>query len=190
MDIKNLREMSRYRKGHILISIIVVILSIVYHKRFLNECSTNLETLSYIGTVATFIGVVIAVLEILHSVSISSSIRDESQKLLSRYKALNKASTSSECVLILDEVRREYSKGDYATALRCFQYFRRLYLTINYEDAEIKRGNPLDLCETFLQQMQHEDAKSPMPNSRKNRFLEAISTLKTNAEKIRHSKED
>lgn len=86
------------------------------------------DRLSYIGGIATFIGLVITGSEVLHAISISKGIRAEARALLAQARTVDRAALLSECLLMIDRINDDLIDRRHATALQTVQQMRRSYL--------------------------------------------------------------
>jgi len=86
------------------------------------------DRLSYIGGIATFIGLLITVSEVLHAISISKGIRAEARALLAEARKIDRAALLSECLLLIDRVNDDLIDNRRSTALQCVQQARRSFL--------------------------------------------------------------
>ncbi|MDN6327413.1 MAG: hypothetical protein L0J48_05220 [Alkalibacterium sp.] len=118
------------RIAYLLISAGVLLVSLFFKEKVIGN-DGYLNEFSYFGVVATLVALIVAVFEILHSVSVSKSIRDEARKILKQAQDVNGASFVSECLSVLDEANEHISGERYVLSLKCFQHFRRTYLRIS-----------------------------------------------------------
>lgn len=86
------------------------------------------DRFSYVGGVATFIGLLITVSEVLIAISISKGIRAEARALLTQARKVDRAALLSECLLLLDRINDDLTDNRQATALQCIQQTRRSFL--------------------------------------------------------------
>lgn len=87
---------------------------------------SSLNTLSYWGTVATVLALLLAIAELVHSIRTAKTLQEQTLTILHDVKRVENASTLSECVAELDNITREISSERYEAALAGFQHFRRL----------------------------------------------------------------
>jgi hypothetical protein len=85
-----------------------------------------LNTVSYWGTVATLIALLLAIAEIVHSIQTTKSIQEQTLLVLRDVKRVEDASTISDCVAAIDIITREVLSERYDAALGAFQHFRKL----------------------------------------------------------------
>ncbi|ANH69577.1 hypothetical protein [Mitsuaria sp. 7] len=86
------------------------------------------DRFSYIGGVATFIGLLITVSEVLQAISISKGIRAEARALLAEAQKVDRAALFSECLLMIDRINDDVIDKRFATALQGLQQVRRSFL--------------------------------------------------------------
>jgi hypothetical protein len=88
----------------------------------------SFDRFSYIGGVATFIGLLITVSEVLQAISISKGIRAEARALLAEARKIDRAALLSECLLLIDRINDDLIDNRRSTALQCVQQTRRSFL--------------------------------------------------------------
>ncbi|MDH0862909.1 hypothetical protein [Mitsuaria sp. GD03876] len=86
------------------------------------------DRFAYIGGVATFIGLLITVSEVLHAIGISKGIRAEARALLAEARKIDRAALFSECLLMIDRINDDLIGGRFSTALQGLQQVRRSFL--------------------------------------------------------------
>jgi len=86
------------------------------------------DRFSYIGGVATFIGLLITVCEVLQAISISKGIRAEARALLAEARKVDRATLFSECLLMIDRINDDVIDRRFGTALQGLQQVRRSFL--------------------------------------------------------------
>lgn len=89
---------------------------------------TALNTVSYWGTVATVLALLLAIAELVHSIRVSKTLQQQTLQVLRDVKRIENASTLSECISELDNITREISSERYDAALAGFQHLRRLMI--------------------------------------------------------------
>ena len=87
-----------------------------------------LNALSYWGTVATVLALLLAISELIYSMQTSKALQEQTLLVLRDVKRVENASTLSECIAELDNITREVSSERYDAALAGFQHFRRLLI--------------------------------------------------------------
>lgn len=113
-------------------SLVIIWISVVkYESFFPKQENITIDSLSYIGTIATVIGLLIAVLEVMHSVNVSKQIKDEASKILERAKEIEKASTTSDCLRYVNDAAKSIEQDNFEMALVTFRFFRTLNLRLN-----------------------------------------------------------
>jgi hypothetical protein len=111
--------MHKIRIAYAVISIIGVVVAYRY-AGFVTETASYMNYVSYYGTVATVVGLLIAISEVLHSVSVTKSVRDEARSIFDRIRRIESASSLSDCLAAIDDVSNSVSKEDYQSALKSF----------------------------------------------------------------------
>lgn len=109
------------------ISACIVWIAYQFHMEVLADREA-FDRLSYIGGIATFIGLLITVSEVLHAISISKGIRAEARALLAEARKIDRAALLSECLLLIDRVNDDLIDNRRSTALQCVQQARRSFL--------------------------------------------------------------
>ncbi|MBL8261354.1 MAG: hypothetical protein JNM58_02930 [Xanthomonadaceae bacterium] len=172
------------RFAYVFVSVAVAIAASRYKSDVLAS-TDSLNEFSYVGTVATVIGLIIAASEVVHSLRVSIAIRKEANKLFSAAKALDGASSISECLSSLDEVGRLISSEDYEFSLRCFQHFRRTYARVPGNGAEIVAiDTQLNDIELGLHQAVHTRPQAPLEKKKRIALSKGILSIKESLEKI------
>ncbi|WP_156545781.1 hypothetical protein [Cupriavidus sp. D384] len=100
----------------------------------------NFDIFLYAGTVATLVGLIIAVCEVLNGLRVSKSIQHEARSVLSQANRVDTAAGIGHCVSALNEVISYVNQNDYRFAWRCFVFFRKTYVRIFSKAAG--DGNP------------------------------------------------
>ncbi len=108
------------------------------------------DRLSYIGGIATFIGVLITVSEVLHAISISKGIRAEARALLAEARKIDRAALLSECLLMIDRTSDDVIAGRHRTALQGVQQIRRSFLRAAWPGPKVLSGKLAEV-EVLLQ---------------------------------------
>ena len=176
------------RAAYLLISMGILIASIAFKETVVGE-DGRLDEFSYFGVVATVIALIVAIFEVLHSVSISKSIRDEARYMLQQVRDVNGASFVSECLAVLDEANEHVSHERYVLSLKCFQYFRRTYLRISGPEKLVgKIDGALGDIEFELQKATHASAKSPLGKRKRAEIQSEILNIKRCLEEMNPAK--
>ena len=169
---------------YIIISLVLVKLAFCYKDTIVSDV-TVFNLFSYVGVVATLIALLIAISEVIHSISISKGIQEEAKKLLEQAQVIDVASLVSECLVVLDETNGHISGERYILALRSFQDFRRTCLRISGSDFLVyKESNILGQAELLLQQSTHTNAKSPLTKKKRIEIQETILNIKESIEQM------
>jgi hypothetical protein len=166
------------RLTYLVISMGVLFASLVFKEKIVGN-SVHFNEFSYFGVVATLIALVVAIFEVLHSVNVSKSIRDEARKILKLTLDVNGASFVSECLAALDEVNEHVAGERYILSLKCFQYFRRTFLRISGPENIVNQiDGALGGIELNLQQATHTTAKAPLAKNTKSKIQRDILAIK------------
>lgn len=153
---------------------------------FVNDRSNALDTFSYIGTVATLIGLIITICEIIHNISVSKSIKAETFAVVDRVKRVENASTVSECLAALDDVNSAISSNNYVMALKIFQLFRKLCLktgVVLESDPDENNIGILNSLEQKLMSATHSTDMTPLSPVQKSDLTKKTLVIKESIEK-------
>ena len=176
------------RFAYLLISVGVIVASLSFKEKIIST-DGYLNEFSYFGVVTTVIALVVAIFEVLHSVSVSKSIRDEARKILQQARDINGASFVSECLAALDEANEHVSGERYVLSLKCFQHFRRTYLRISGPENLVNVINGvLGEIEFSLQQATHTSAQAPLGKSKRTKIQKDILNIKKCLEEMNPAK--
>lgn len=176
------------RKGYAFISLAASGAAYYFRELFLLESSNPLTLLSYIGTIASLIGLFIAVCEVIHGVNVSKSIRDTASDLLEQARKIEQASGTSDCVSLLDDINHSLMSGDYKSSYKSFQHFRKLCIKLKPELDEVDTGK-LNALGTIEQELMSFAKGSPnsIPNARIKKTTDKILLLKQKIEEVKSS---
>ncbi|EMK3356893.1 hypothetical protein V8063_004759 [Vibrio parahaemolyticus] len=141
--------------------------------------------LSYIGTVASIIGLLIAVCEVIHSVNISKSIRETASDILDQAKKIEQASGTSDCISLLDDINHSLMSADYKSAYKSFQHFRKLCIKLKPELDEVDTGK-LNTLGTIEQELMvfTKGVSNSIPNAKIKKTTDKILLLKQKIEEV------
>ncbi|MHB1185695.1 MAG: hypothetical protein ACYC4A_13465 [Desulfobulbia bacterium] len=176
------------RIAYLFISAGVLCASLTFKDKIIGN-DGYLNKFSYFGVVATLIALVVTVFEVLHSVSVSKSIRDEARKILKQAQDVNGASFVSECLAVLDEANEHVSGERYVLSLKCFQHFRRTYLRISGPASLVNEiDSVLGNIELSLQQATHTSAQAPLGKGKRVKIQKDILNIKRCLEEMNPAK--
>ncbi|MCT7357891.1 hypothetical protein [Thalassolituus pacificus] len=176
------------RIAYLLISLGALLASLKFKDKVIGS-DAYLNEFSYFGVVATLVALLVAVFEVLHSVHVSKSIRDEAIKLLKQARDINGASFVSECLAVLDEANEHVSGQRYVLSLKCFQHFRRTYLRISGPENLVNEINSaLGNIELGLQQATHTSPQAPLDGRKKSKIQKDILNIKRCLEEMNPAK--
>ncbi len=174
------------RISYLVVSVICIYAAYYYHDAIVGE-SKQLDNFSYVGTVATFIGLFITVAEVIQSLHISKSIRDEARSILEKVKFIENASSISDCLAAIDEVNQNVANEDYKSALKSFQYLRKVYvkvapiIDIKGDDSQLSSLGEIELS---LQKSTHTTPDAPLNKKQKTDLTKKILLLKQEFENM------
>ncbi len=117
------------RTIYIIISVILTILAWWFCSDIVTD-STPFKLFTYIGTVSTIIGFIVAVCEIIHNIQISESIKQEAIKLYDQIKSIENASSLSDCIAAIDDINNCVMNENYYGSIKSFQFFRKILVKI------------------------------------------------------------
>ena len=178
-------KFGKVRIGYSFISAVLACASYWHRDEFLNSNSSNLDYLSYIGTVATVIALIITICEVIHNVNVSRSIKEEASVIFDRVKKIENASTISECLSSLDDLNGAIGTDDYKSALKIFQFFRKLSaktgLDIGETGESSKLGTVGDL-ELEIMSATHSSDSTPLTKAQKKNMTKKVLIIKQQIE--------
>lgn len=126
-----------FRFIYIAISVTIAYLSYSHYSDIVNT-KESFDKFSYIGTVFTIIGLIVAIFEVFHSVYVSKTIQQQSKELLDRVKDVENASSISDCISAVDETNRYVMDENYTASLCSFQGLRKLFVKLKIESFQDK----------------------------------------------------
>tara|TARA_R110000764_G_scaffold39822_1_gene88965 strand:+ start:808 stop:1356 length:549 start_codon:yes stop_codon:yes gene_type:complete len=163
-----------------IICFIVLYLSYSYYDDVVSSTEV-FETFSYVGTVFTTIGLIVAIFEVLHSVYVSKTIQQQTQELLERVKDVENASNISDCISAVDETNRHVMNENYAASLCCFQSLRKLFVKLNIDS--FQDDEKLNEVEKIMFKSTRTTAKAPLSKPQKDQLISDILNIKVALEK-------
>ncbi|WP_155873840.1 hypothetical protein [Achromobacter xylosoxidans] len=117
----------RFRIIYVLVSIGLLALALYWRDEIVTD-KTPFNFVSYAGTVATLIALIVTIFEVIHSASISRAIRDEAAEMLDRVRSLDRATLLAECITSIDDITKLVSNEKYSESLALFQSFRKTFV--------------------------------------------------------------
>jgi hypothetical protein len=169
---------------------ILVCLAYAYQSEIL-EGKTTLDRISYWGTIATMAGLLVTLIEVLHSIRITKGVSDQAKEMLLQSRRIDNASLVADCTSSLDDANSYVTVENYLTALKCFQQFRKSYTKIHFikqtPDDEI--GTLINNSELSLHKATHTSAEAPLTKKLKNTLQREILHIKSALENSQPSKE-
>lgn len=170
---------------------IIILIFALYFEIQVTKDQNLLNKVSYYGTIATVVGLIVTILEVAHNIRITAGIQKEARKLLVQMQAFDMATACGDCLAALDDTNHNISEEKFGFALKNFQYFRKTYLRIsssyNPNTDVIKLIENVELA---LQRATHSTASAPIPKSKKSGILEDVLALKSHIEKTASIKKD
>jgi hypothetical protein len=167
------------RVTYTIISLIGVYLAWSHYTEIVGE-SEKLNSFAYIGTVATLVGLLIAISEVLHNLHISKSIHKEASSLLKRVKQIENASSISDCLAAVDDVSSGVAIEDYKTALKSFHFFRKICVKVipGFDIVQDGKLSALGELELFLIKATNTSPKAPLNKKQKTELIKKVLLIK------------
>jgi hypothetical protein len=158
---------NKYRVIAVIITIIFFILGWYFFDFILEPSESNkvsrLDIFSYIGTIFTISAFIIAILEILHNISITKSIKDETDKAIQNVLKLKHASKLSLCLSALDSINDHINNIEYVLALKDFRFIRTFVLEDEFLNKKLSiQINLFTNIEDLLIMHRKASVKAPM----------------------------
>ena len=173
------------RLTYSILSIVCAYVAYCYHSDIVKE-SSLFNDFSYVGTVATLIGLLITVFEVIHSVNISKSIQQEAKSLLKEVQLIESASSISDCLAAIDEVNKNVDIENYKSALKSFLYLRKICVKVVptvMVDGNNQLSN-LGQIEYVLHKATHTSPDARLSKKQKDDLIKKILLLKENFENM------
>lgn len=149
----------------------------------------SLNTLSYWGTIATLIALIITIIEVLHSIRITKGIQIQAEKILMRARVIDSSAYLSECLSALDETNNHLSSESYTLSLKCFQYFRKSYAKLHDKsEFGVELDKSINKTELSLQKSTHSTIAAPLTKTAKTLIHNDILAIKSILEQSRLSR--
>ncbi|WP_241060653.1 hypothetical protein [Achromobacter xylosoxidans] len=143
------------------------------------------DLFSYIGTVATLIGLMITVCEVLHSAHMSRSVRNEARRLLGGLQAFDGATFCAECISDIQSILESISKDKYSEALKSFNYLSRAVSHARNQSPKSLEAWDLNKILNLLLPLQKATPRKPPSHTQKEDLTNAITELKDNIENLK-----
>ena len=116
-----------------------------YQNRNWADDNATLNRISYWGTTATVLALLLAISELIHSISISRTLQQQTLAVLNEVKRIEAASTLSDCIAAIDLMTRHLLEERYDAALTGFQHFRKILVKTGFSfPVERQADQPLD----------------------------------------------
>lgn len=173
---------------YVIVAICIVVFANV-NEAAVTTNTISFNTLSYWGTIATLIALVITIIEILHSIRITKGIQAQAKNLLMRARAIDSSAYMTDCLSALDESNDHLSSEKYTLSLKCFQYFRKSYARL-HDKSEFGQSldNIINKTELSLQKSTHSSAAAPLTKPAKTSIHNDILSIKSILEQSRLSR--
>jgi|SRR5471032_2600835 len=110
----------------------VVFVYLAYQNKNWADVNATLNLVSYWGTIATVVALFLAISELIHSISISRSLQQQTLAVLNEIKKIETASTLSDCIAAIDLITRHLLEERYDAALTGFQHFRKMLVKTGF----------------------------------------------------------
>lgn len=121
-------DIANIRIGYIVVAVIVAIIAVLVRGYILGENPKPIDTFSYIGTLATIVGLIVTICEIIYAVIENKHF---SQEVKSKINSITDLSIQKEFSFLqntLDIVISYVEDEKYSDALIYFRLFRRVYV--------------------------------------------------------------
>ncbi|WP_213757860.1 hypothetical protein [Delftia sp. WY8] len=169
-------------------SLLALVISILFGNHIIDN-QVLLNKFGFYGGIATFIGLVIAIMEIIHNVKLSKGIKSEAKTLFENVSRVNHAAYFSEYLISLDETNDHLSGDRYLQALKCFQYYRRTYARLPIDSS--MHDSLRDLIrntEVSLHSYSNATPKNPITKQQRTEIQTSILAIKSKIEDISRQK--
>jgi len=178
------------------ISILIIYLSYIFFQDIVLNNSYS-QKFSYIGTIATGVALLLAIMEILNSIRVTKTIQQKTLKALEDVKKIENASSYSDCLSALDSVTSDLNEEKYESAKINFQNLRKILVKVVPEsDALIFSENDISkgYADTFndieykLMKAMKTTLSSPLSTRQKNNLIKSLLVVKSHVESINPAK--
>lgn len=160
-----------------------------YNETKITGDAPSLNTLSYWGTIATLIALIITIIEVLHSIRITKGIQAQAEQILMRARVIDSSAYLSECLSALDETNNNLSSESYTLSLKCFQYFRKSYAKLHDKsEFGVNLDKSINKTELSLQKSTHSTVDAPLTKAAKTLIHNDILAIKSILEQSRLSR--
>ncbi|MGL1696674.1 hypothetical protein ACSTH7_24870 [Vibrio parahaemolyticus] len=159
------------------ISVLILGFGIHQMDTVIGESSLN-SRFSYLGTLFTVIGLIVAVCEVWHSVNVAKSVRDQAKELVERVKTVETASAISDCVSYINETNKNVINEDYKVALSHFHAFRSVYVKLSMRDDTQVPKVLLSSVEKTILKATRTSIQSPFDKKQKDELVDKILEIK------------
>lgn len=156
----------------------VVAIVAVLAKNSLVSGDTIDGTLSYVATVATLLGVIVAIGEVRHALSVAESVRARIDEAMTRHKELEYTARKAECLALLDQMDESVKAFQYDRGHGQFLAFRSLRrASRNGPNFEMEQTT-WDCIEQLLSDGRHTSPSTPPPVAERRTLRLQTSELK------------
>lgn len=120
------KTMNRYRIAWIAAIVLIFLISLFVMKPILNACSPYPKDLfGYFGTVATIMGLIIAIFEVLHAVDTSVRTEKIVRTKIDEYEFGDKMWTNSSCIEVIEKMVDAISDSKFTDAKHMLRDLRK-----------------------------------------------------------------
>ncbi len=166
------------------ISVVLIFAGYILHKTILTDSAT-LNLFSYIGTLATLIALLVTICETIISIKKTESVQQEVKNVLEKINTIEKTSSISDCLTLIDETNKFVMSEDYDRALQSFQFFRKICTKTSLElkeNSENEKPNTINNLEHTLQKATATTTRAGLNKKQKTDILNALLDIKTTLE--------
>lgn len=161
--------MNKYRKAWLLSIALILIISLFVMDPILSACSPYPKDLfAYFGTVATIMGLIVAIFEVLHAVDTSVRTENIVKSKINEYEFGDKMWTNSSCIEVIENMVDAISDSKFTDAKHMLRDLRK---RLNRVSPELLKGDykyidqkiiSLDQLEQHLYSYEKSTAKTPV----------------------------
>ena len=179
---------NKIRIFYVIVCIIILHLCIK-HKSDIIDTNANMILFSYYASVATVIALIVSVMEILHNVNMTKSLKKRSLSHLNKFKNATGLSLSHDCIAYYNQSLDNLANKKFPLLVANFTIAQKLHLNIanNFMSGEDKRVfdseiNKLNDLEKQINATRHVTPKSPLGNAQVKEISEALLDIKQRLE--------
>ncbi|WP_265504151.1 hypothetical protein, partial [Providencia rustigianii] len=120
---------NKLRLIYMIVSFLLIWISIINIDMIIRS-NDNFILFSYYASIATIIALLITIMEIIHNINISKSIKEKSLFSLNKFKGSTGLSLSHECIFYYNQSLDNLSSKNYALLVTNFTIAFKLHLNI------------------------------------------------------------